>query len=66
MASLSEVFSLSGNPLALVIAAAFGLAPERIIGPLQQQTERLKDQFKAGKATAQESPSSKSTGSAQS
>jgi hypothetical protein len=49
-ASLSKIFDLSENRLGLLVAAAFGLAPDRIIGPLLSQTERLKGQLQAGKA----------------
>ena len=47
------VFELSNNPVGLLVAAAFGLAPDRIIGPLQDQTEKLKGQLKAGKAAVE-------------
>jgi hypothetical protein len=51
--SLNSVFELSNNPVGLLVAAAFGLAPDRIIGPLQDQTEKLKGQLKAGKAAVE-------------
>ena len=40
----------------LIVAAAFGLAPDRIIGPLESQTEKLKVQLKAGKAAVETDP----------
>lgn len=52
--SVGGVFELSTNSLGLLaVAAAFGLAPDRIIGPLQDQTEKLKSQVKAGKAAVE-------------
>jgi hypothetical protein len=56
--SLGGVFDLNNNPLGLLVAAAFGLAPDRIIGPLQDQTEKLKGQIKAGKAAVESTTSS--------
>ena len=50
---LTKVFDLSSNPFGLLVAAAFGLAPGRIIGPLEDQTERLKGQIKSGKAAVE-------------
>jgi len=50
---LTTIFDLTRNPLGLLIAAAFGLAPGRLIGPLEDQTERLKGQLKAGKAAVE-------------
>jgi hypothetical protein len=54
--SLEKVFDLSNNSLGLLVAAAFGLAPDRIIGPLQDQTEKLKGQIKAGRAAVESTP----------
>jgi hypothetical protein len=55
--ALSKIFELSDNPFGLIVAAAFGLAPDRIIGPLESQTEKLKGQLKAGKTAVEtESP----------
>jgi hypothetical protein len=42
------------------VAAAFGLAPDRIIGPLESQTEKLKVQLKAGKAAVETDPTASS------
>jgi hypothetical protein len=53
---LSEIFELSKNQFGLIVAAAFGLAPDRIIGPLESQTEKLKVQLKAGKAAVETDP----------
>jgi len=53
MPNLAQIFDLSANPFGLLVAAAFGLAPGRIIGPLEDQTERLKGQLKAGKAAVE-------------
>jgi hypothetical protein len=50
---LSDIFDLGTNLLGVIVAAGFGLAPDRIIGPLQDQTERLKSQLKAGKAAVE-------------
>jgi hypothetical protein len=50
---LTKIFDISTNPFGLLVAAAFGLAPGRIIGPLEDQTERLKGQLKAGKAAVE-------------
>jgi hypothetical protein len=50
---LTTIFDLAKNPFGLLVAAAFGLAPGRIIGPLEDQTERLKGQLKAGKAAVE-------------
>jgi hypothetical protein len=54
--ALSEIFELSKNQFGLIVAAAFGLAPDRIIGPLESQTEKLKVQLKAGKAAVETDP----------
>jgi hypothetical protein len=51
--ALSKIFELGENPFGLLVAAAFGLAPDRIIGPLEDQTERLKGQLRAGKAAVE-------------
>ena len=57
--SIGAVFELSTNSLGLLaVAAAFGLAPDRVIGPLQDQTEKLKGQIKAGKAAVESTASS--------
>jgi hypothetical protein len=48
--SLSNVLDLASNPAGLLLAAGFGLTPDRIIGTLEDQTEKLKGQLKAGKA----------------
>jgi len=53
---LAGIFNLDTNHAGLLVAAAFGLAPERIIGPLQDQTEKLKGQVKAGKAAVESAP----------
>jgi hypothetical protein len=53
---LTSMFNLDTNHAGLLVAAAFGLAPERIIGPLQDQTEKLKGQVKAGKAAVEAAP----------
>ena len=50
---LANVFDLGQNQFGLLVAAAFGLTPGRIIGPLEDQTERLKGQLKAGKAAVE-------------
>ena len=56
--SIGAVFELSTNSLGLLaVAAAFGLAPDRVIGPLQDQTEKLKGQIKAGKAAVESTAS---------
>lgn len=47
---LKQIFDLNLNPLGLIVAAAFGLTPDRIVGPLEDQTEKLKGQLKLGKA----------------
>jgi hypothetical protein len=65
---LSGIFDLDRNLLGIVVAAAFGLAPDRIIGSLHDQTERLKSQLKAGQAAVDSAPDSStdsSTGDAQ-
>lgn len=57
--SIGAVFELTSNSLGLLaVAAAFGLAPDRVIGPLQDQTEKLKGQIKAGKAAVESTASS--------
>ena len=38
----ATVFSLQANPLGFLVAAAFGLTPDAIIGPLRRQTDALK------------------------
>jgi hypothetical protein len=48
--SLTQVFDLHSNALGLVVAAAFGLTPDRILRPLESQTDKLKDQLSRGKA----------------
>jgi hypothetical protein len=65
---LSGIFDLGHNLLGIVVAAAFGLAPDRIIGSLYDQTERLKSQLNKGKAAVDSAPADStdsSTGDAQ-
>lgn len=52
---LGTIFSLDHNLIGIAVAAGFGLAPERILGPLQDQTELLKKQVKAGQAAVETS-----------
>ncbi len=59
--SLSGIFDLSHNLLGLIVAAGFGLAPDRIIGPLQDQTEKLKSQLKLGQAAVETDMSTQAT-----
>ena len=54
--NLLGIFNLGHNLLGIVVAAAFGLTPDRIIGSLQDQTERLKSQLKAGQAAVDSAP----------
>jgi hypothetical protein len=37
-----QIFDLAKNPLGFLVAAAFGLTPDAIIGRLRQQTDNLK------------------------
>ena len=39
---LSKIFSLASNPQGVLVAAAFGLTPEAIIGGLRAQTDAIK------------------------
>jgi len=59
--SLTAVFDLDQNHIGLIIAAAFGLAPDRVIAPLLNQTEQLKGQLKAGKAAVAKRPKKRGT-----
>jgi len=44
---LSKVFSLASNPQGLLVAAAFGLTPEAIVGGLRAQTDAIKKDLSA-------------------
>jgi hypothetical protein len=53
---LEDVFSLSKNPLGLVWAAVFGLAPTLLITRLQRQVEEYKSDLKSSEAAESSSP----------
>lgn len=51
IALAADVFNVSKSPYALIIAAVFGLTPGLLIDRLRQQTDKIKEDLKATKAT---------------
>ncbi|MGA7731513.1 MAG: hypothetical protein WCD37_09610 [Chloroflexia bacterium] len=45
--SLEDIFNLDGNLFSLIVAAAFGLAPNLLISSLQKQTDQYKRDIKS-------------------